>query len=437
MPRQPRALQLLLLLGLATGTTSADLLGQAAASSSGPVRAAFDAQARLRAEAWENFGFGSAPGRDDTFVLGRVLAGVDLGLGDHVRVYVQARSSFLTDRDLPGGNRPIDDDPLGLQNGYLDVSLPLTDGRTFVTRAGRQELLLGHERLVSPLDWANTRRTFDAIRAIVRSEPWTVHAFFARPVLPGRSGLNPSDDDTDFFGVYAARAAPEGGFELDVYWLGLDRESVSFNGTAGEEERHTLGGRFGGSFPSGWDFDVEAALQTGDLSGADVSALMIGSSVGRTFGDAPWTPRLEAGFDFGSGDDEAGGDVETFDQLFPLGHAYLGFLDAIGRQNVIAARGRGRVSPLPRLSLSVDVHRFWRASGADALYDAGGNVLRAAAPGASRSIGTELDLQLVYRLFPGLVAVVGYDRLFAGPFLEDTGESEDARLAFLMLEWTS
>ena len=59
----------------------------------------------------------------------------------------------------------------------------------------------------------------------------------------------------------------------------------------------------------------------------------------------------------GSGDDEPGGDVETFNQLFPLGHAYFGYIDLIGRQNALdlhfdlkvaprlSPAGRARASP--------------------------------------------------------------------------------------------
>ena len=40
--------------------------------------------------------------------------------------------------------------------------------------------------------------------------------------------------------------------------------------------------------------------------------------------------------DIASGDDDpTDGDLETFNQLFPLGHAYFGYIDVIGRQNII------------------------------------------------------------------------------------------------------
>ena len=40
---------------------------------------------------------------------------------------------------------------------------------------------------------------------------------------------------------------------------------------------------------------------------------------------------FELGFDYASGDENPGdGDGETFDQLFPTGHTYFGFIEQSG-----------------------------------------------------------------------------------------------------------
>ena len=108
---------------------------------------------------------------------------------------------------------------------------------------------------------------------------------------------------------------------------------MTFNGTTGHEDRYTIGGRvFGASH--GFDYEVENAYQFGHVGSGDVSAWMIATEGGYTL-KAPLTPRLWLGFDYASGDDGAGGDVGTFNQLFPLGHAYFGYIDAVGRQNIV------------------------------------------------------------------------------------------------------
>ncbi len=412
------------------------LAAQSTDSEESDASVVFDAQFRTRGEDWTGFGFGSGSERDDTFVLGRVMLGADIRLGAHFRSYIQARSSFLTDRDLPGGKRAIDADDFDFQNAFVDVVIPIEETFNMTVRAGRQEILFGRQRLVSPLDWANTRRTFDGARAIVSAGEWKIHAFFVRPVLVEKSELNSSDRKTDFFGVHATHPVTAQSIEYDLYWLGLDRESVAFNETTGRERRHTFGVRLNGKVPdTGWDYDGEIAYQIGDISDADISALMVGGVLGYTFSETGMAPRLHAGFDFGSGDDVPGGDVGTFNQLFPLGHAYLGWIDIVGRQNVVAVNSGIRLEPLPRLTVMLTGHRFWRASDEDALYNAGGGVVRQSEPDLSTAVGSELDLLARYRFHPTLTGLLGYSQFFADQFIEETGEDENPQFFYLSLEW--
>lgn len=45
--------------------------------------------------------------------------------------------------------------------------------------------------------------------------------------------------------------------------------------------------------------------------------------------------RVWAWYDFASGDsDPTDGEIGAFNQLFPLGHKYFGFLDLMARQNI-------------------------------------------------------------------------------------------------------
>lgn len=413
----------------------ARVLGQSDLPNDFP-RIDFHGSARFRVETWTNFDFVDAPGRDDTFMLGRLFLGSDIWISSRVRAFVEAKTAMVSDRGLPGGTRPIDSDHLDLQNAYLDVVVPFTSKTTLTARGGRQELLFGHQRLVSPLDWANARRTFDGARAILVSNDWEVHGFWARPVLVKENEFNPSDDDADFYGIYASRIVEPKGYSFDLYWMGLDRESSTFNGTSGRERRQTFGGRIGGIVSkTGWEYDLEAALQIGKVGEGKISALMVGSWLAYAFEEARWAPILKFGFDYGSGDDTEGGDVGTFNQLFPLGHAYLGHVDAVGRQNVVAINGGLGFRPIRSVVVTATGHRFWLASENDALYNAGGAVSRRPVEGNSKSVGSELDLTASWQLAPEWVTLLGYGRFFAGPFLEDTGPSEDTWFWYLSLEW--
>ena len=337
----------------------------------------------------------------------------------------------------PGGRRAIDADDLDLQNAFLDFIMPLSEGMKVTTRIGRQELLFGKQRLVSPLDWANTRRTFDAVRGILSAGSVNVHGFWSRPVRVEKSGFNTADDATQFFGVYTTGTLPVVKAGFDVYWLTVRHDQATVNGTSGAERRHSVGARVGGKLPHATiDYDVEYAYQFGTLGSGNISAHMIGSQFGYTFSAVPTAPRLHVGFDYGSGDAADGGDVGTASQLFPLGHAYLGFIDMVGRQNVVAFRTGVALSPARGTSVAVTGHSFARANDGDALYHAGAGVLRAPVPAASKSIGRELDVTMKYPVGRYVVGVVGYSRFFAGQFLEDTGASQDISFFHTSLQFT-
>ena len=96
----------------------------------------------------------------------------------------------------------------------------------------------------------------------------------------------------------------------------------------------TLGGRFWTKDFAPWDFEAEGAWQVGQSAGDDVSAWMAGVEGGYTFEDCAVKPRVWVGYEFASGDsDPTDSKVGTFNQMFPLGHAWFGYVDVVGRQN--------------------------------------------------------------------------------------------------------
>ncbi len=402
----------------------------------GQLWVGFGAQLRARVESWRNFGFGSAPVHDDDFVLYRVLLNADLHIGQRLRGFVEAKSAALSDRALPGGRRPSDADDIDLQNAYLELSLTPAAGVGITARAGRQELLFGKQRLVSPLDWANTRRTFDGARGTATIRDWTLDGFFVRPVRVVKSSFNRWDSGTDFFGLHATKRAGRVP-RLDGYWLILLRDAAAFNGTVGRERRSTFGARLSGTARGARaEYDFEAAYQWGSLGAGTISAAMFSGEMAYTVAQVPGRPRLHAGLDYASGDGSPGGNVETFNQLFPLGHAFLGYVDVVGRQNVVALNAGVGTRPVESLQADVTAHHFRRASTNDGLYHAGGGVERAAGSTRAAIVGTELDATLTWRLGQHVVGLVGYSRFLAGPFIKESGAAEDIRFGYCSMQLT-
>ncbi len=385
---------------------------------------------RVRWEYWDAFAFN--PDLQDDYFLVRLRLHSDISFRNWLRIFVEGKSAGATERDLPGGRRTLDVDTLALQNAYVEISVPLAPAGEFTLRPGRQELLYGSQRLVSPLDWSNTRRTFDGGTVIYEHGIWNIDAFWVRPVEIRKYKWNKTDTDTDFFGVYAARNDPGDDIEIDLYWLGVDGSGVMFGERLAREERYTVGMRMG-SPPGlhGLDFDVEGAWQYGDHGDRDIRAFFLASELGFTFEEAAAAPRVHTGLDYASGDrDRNDGTLNTFNQLFPLGHAFLGYADMIGRQNIVAGSLGLTLSPSESLRIRIDGHHFRRASRSDAVYNAGGQVLRSGDAGNESEVGTEMDITLTYRFTPDTSTLLGYSRFWAGSFIRESGPSGNLDFAY-------
>jgi len=389
---------------------------------------------RYRSETWTGFGFADADSADDTFGLARGLLYTDWHLGN-VRVFIEGEAAIATDRDLPGGRRTADVDELDLHNAFVEFDVPAGDERTLGVRLGRQGLAFGKQRLVSHLPWANSQRSWDGARVTLETGGWNIDAFYTRNAPTEKYGFNDWEAGPDFWGVYATGKLGENkSIGLDLYLLAVNNEGpVTFNGTAGEEDRYTLGSRVFGKFAdSGFDYDAELAYQFGEVGSADVSAYMIAAQLGYTVSDTGWKPRVFVAADLASGDDSAGDDsVETFNQLFPLGHAYFGQMDFIGRQNITDLSLGFTIKPHKQITIVGGVHHLMRTSSDDSVYNAGGGVLRATAGGASDEVGQELDIKAVYSVDRHLTLEAGYSHFFAGDYLSDTGADEDVDFYYL------
>ncbi|MGH7214857.1 MAG: alginate export family protein, partial [Tepidisphaeraceae bacterium] len=389
-------------------------------------------QARSRYELFDNFNFGAGPQDGNGFHLLRLLGHADAHFGPNLRTFMQVKSAFADGRDLDP--RPIiDEDDFDIEQAFADVKIPFDGGGSVTLRGGRQNLLYGAQRLISPLDWTNTRRTFDGGKAsIAFPKNNTLDLFYVHPVLVDEKELNSFNDNVAFAGAYDVLLLPDliqdARSKLELYALYLDNRAALFAQGMGQEERYTLGARFWTN-PNSWDLDLEAAYQFGEFGdGGDISAWMVAFEAGYTFADATFSPRLYLGFDVASGDDDPGDeDLGTFNQLFPLGHAYFGYIDVVGRQNIVdlhpgleltLLQNRNKVK---KLALRADYHLFWRYSDDDALYNAAGTVLRPAGGSDEHFVGSEIDLLLNWQIDRHLAAYIGYSHLFAGDFIDETG----------------
>ncbi|HEX4588996.1 MAG TPA: alginate export family protein, partial [Gemmataceae bacterium] len=276
---------------------------------------------------------------DNNYDLLRTRVYGDLWYRDLFRVYAEFlyADSFYQDLTPLG----IDINRSDLLNLFVDLKVGEIDGRPVYVRGGRQELLYGSERLISPLDWANTRRTFQGVKAFYQGDKLDVDAFWVQPVEAVRNDFDSVDHRLNFTGVWATYR-PEKGRYLDFYVLNLDRSGASGSTQAqvpgavntlapNHFNITTMGTRDTGTYCDRVTWDFESMLQVGDYGRDPLFAYAYTTGLGYRFADVPWTPHVWLYYDYASGDAGADrdGNFNTFNQLFPFGHYYLGYNDLV------------------------------------------------------------------------------------------------------------
>ena len=309
-------------------------------------------------------------------------------------------------------------------------------------KVGRQKFNLGDLRLVASLEWVNTARVHDAVRVSVGdAKKRKADLFLSKLVSIDPDGFNNQSKsnnryfDSSFHGAFVADKITLQDDELE-YWYFV-RDNGDFNDTV-----HTIGARYVAE-AGGWNVDIQGAFQTGDFSGLNHSAYMfhVGGERGALGG------KLGFAYNHGSGDsDPTDTDHETFDNLYPLNHAYYGYMDLFSLQNIhnleaVYEKGIGA-----KTKLRVALQSFWLADTSDAWYNAAlaGNTDRLAAALAAKAagmsvdshVGSEIDITLKYPLNKKWVLAGGYSHFFAGGYTEDTGNSRDANFFVLMTKVT-
>ena len=367
---------------------------------------------------------------DNTYLLNRARVYADVWYEDRFRIFAEGIFAYSMWQDLP--KLPIDENRYDFLNLFVDVKIADVDGQPVSLRAGRQELLLGSQRLVSSLEWANTRRTFQGLRAFRTSETFDLDFFWVQPVVQNPTKLDSVDNNQNFAGAWATYK-PKKGTALDLYYLMLDNTN---NATQQRIVRapftlHTIGSRYFGDRDNEWLWDFEGAMQLGSLAKQNVVAGMATAGVGYHFKDVAWNPTLWAYYDYASGDSTPNsGTAHTFNQLFPFGHNYLGWTDLVGRQNIHDLNAHLYLYPSKWATLWLQYHSFWLADKHDSLYNAAGNASRRDASGAAGNrVGNEVDTVVNFHLTPRSDLLVGYSQLFGGNFLNATSGPNAARNA--------
>ncbi len=399
----------------------------------------------------------------------------DADVNKNVRAYVRIADNRVfgaTQHTTNGATGTNPNNEIELNEGYVDLRnlgdiSPLLENISI--RAGRWQMFYGGHRLIGHLNWTNAGRKWDGARVKWDNKKGSWIDFFATKVTTdsgaGSSGDAPSrteNKDELFWGVYSHFKNPFGleGTVAEPYLIIRDRSVLDRSDsveTSTGEERYTAGLRLVGKkipslpgvdfvFDHAWQFGHTEALSAANVVSSNPIQAFAGSwGVGYTFSNAAWKPRIGYQYAFASGDDRPGaGSAKTFSQLYPTGHARMGYIDFHAWMNIRAHKVMLTVKPTKKLLLKADLWFFEADEEADDWYNVAGGTMRQGGDTFTNNVGVtgniddeygqEIDITAKYKLFKNFGVVAGYTHYFTGDFMEDTnnGLSRDSDWAYLM-----
>ena len=348
-------------------------------------------------------------GVSDDFLLHRTRLYANAEIGPCFRAfaeYIDAESNY---EDAP--SRPIEVNRSDVLNLFGDVRLYGGPAGPVWARLGRQEMLYGAQRLISPLDWANTRRTFEGYNVFWKGRKWAVDGFYTRPVLPDPTHFDSADYDREFSGIWATRkGCPH--HAVDLFYLVYNNGDVGF-------KYDTLGGRWSGEHGN-WTCEFEAAVQFGTNDDAsDHSAGFWVAGLGHKFPDMPWKPAVWVYYDWASGTNDRGAS-HGYDHLFPLAHKYLGYMDLFGRRNIETPNVQVSFKPRDKIQVLFWYYYFFLENRNDTPYSVLMTAYNPANAPASAELGHEIDFTVTYEIAPRASLLFGYSHFFAGQYYQLT-----------------
>ena len=362
-------------------------------------------------------------GTTNDYDLFRTRVFADVWYRDTFRFYAEFLSAVSSTQSIPPSSSDINSGDIF--NCFVEVKMFTIKDEGVYARIGRQELLFGSQRLVSPSDWSNTMRTFQGVSSYYYGDPYSVQAFCVRPVIVSAYDMDSWDDHQLFAGGYGKYRINKD-ISVDAYYYYLQNLNAGVatgtNKVTGTFDVSTLGTRFVGEHNQ-WLFDLEGAVQFGDWANQTTAARMYTMGLGYWFKDVPFRPTVWAYYDYASGDPNpgTGDDHRTFNTLFPFGHQYFGSLDVIGRQNIVDTHFELGMFPTDWCRVIAGYHFLSLDSAKDALYNPSGSVVRQDKTGvAGTDVGEALTMAVLFHLTDHQQFMIQYSELFSGTFIQKT-----------------
>ncbi len=330
---------------------------------------------------------------NDNFLYTQARIRVDADLTDNVMATIRLLTEYdwSTEDDTSGDGDNLD---LDLANVTLKEAFyaPLT------VIVGRQELRYGNAFVIGDPDTNATsydgnltagdlskRKSFDAIRAILDYNPWTVDLFYSK--IDETNSTEASDED--IYGVNIAWDLSDKNAEVEGYWIyssdadgdamapagvirdstspGHDIHTVGVRGSVEPIENLSLLGEFAiqrGEFEDGSDIVNNATLLERDQ---DAYAFQIAGDY--TISDWDWEPVVRAGWTHYSGtnytnDNDPAADYEAWIPMYEdqthgiVANRILAGVNGGQNSNADILNIGASAAPIEDLTVSIDFYNF-------------------------------------------------------------------------------
>jgi hypothetical protein len=383
---------------------------------------------RTEYEYYDNWMFGAGPQDHNGYVMSRVMPHFDLHVKPDFRLFSEFQFDYIAGRN--GGPRPgTDEDPGDVHQAFLEIGPLVNRPRGVGIRAGRQEVVFGSGRLFDNNEGPNVKLSFDGFRVTAESSSVRVDLFALKPV----------EDNLDFFddapnhrqsvwGSYFTLPAPimrQG--RADLYYIGLDTKSVSYNRGTARESRQTAGVRAFQLVGKGLDYNWEANLQWGSFGNNSIRAWSTSTETGYTFERTRFHPRSLLRADVYSGDGSpANHALGTFNSLFPRGAYFTPkAIPFLGPQNLIDLHPVIQFQLMKNITGAFAWDWYWRESTYDGIYAFGsGALIDPAGTSHARYLGNQGDIEVRWAPVRHFIAAFNLAGFKPGGFFNELTDNQ-------------
>ncbi len=356
---------------------------------------------RWRTESANNAGYA---GPKYNVHLLRARLGMDIKASSKVDLYLEAHGA----KNIGGQNglgqetsSTAVDDLVGLHQAYANTRFM----DNLHVKLGRQILSYGDQMVISPLEWNNTGRVFDAAKVTYKFWKGKVDAFYS--VLASNATTTRKDED-ELSGLYSNFNFGDWAKDFDLYVLYRTQRTAT-GGPTLTMLGHRIKSKIGKV-----DYRFEASVQKENTTTAPAKkGGQYNLEVGYTF---DWQNlRLGAQY-FVAG--------KNYVQLYPLGHAYLGYADIFGRRNIKGLVFHTKANISDTWMAKLDYHMFSKHDKDASAYKVNGTT---AYTGSSTSdkLGSEIDLIIKNQFQENASITFGVSRFMAGDFMKSVSSQKE------------